>query len=97
MTLENQWPEPSWLDSVPASEREAAKLKMLLNLAAIYASEEGTSTALAKALGVGNTAVLQAKARGRVSGEMAIKLEGLLGREHFRRELFRPDLFLISE
>lgn len=96
MLSQNQWPMPSWLDSVPEDERDATKLRILLSLAAIYASECGTASRLAECLGAGPSAILQAKARGKISGEMAVKLEALLGRELFPRELFRPDLFLIG-
>lgn len=90
------WPMPAWHDEMPEAERAAAVLRHLLNLAAIYATREGTATALSKALGVGDTAILQAKVRGKISGEMAVKLEALLGRELFPRELFRPDLFVVE-
>lgn len=92
----SKWPMPAWHNDLPEEDRPAACLRHLLNLAAIYASREGTATALAQALGVGDTAILQAKVRGRVSGEMAVKLEALLGRERFPRELFRPDLFVVE-
>ncbi len=96
MSAQNQWPMPSWLDSVPEEEKAAARIKWLLSLAALYSSESGTATALAEQLEIGNTAILQAKARGKISGELAVRLETLLGRELFPRELFRPDLFLIQ-
>ena len=82
---------------MPEEDKAAAKLRWLLSLAAIYASRDGTATALAEALDTGNTAILQAKARGRISGEMAVKLESLLGRDLFPRELFRPDLFIVAD
>ena len=94
--LQTKWPMPAWHDEVPEAERAAACLRHLLNLAALYASREGTATSLAKALGVGDTAILQAKVRGKISGEMAVKLETLLGRELFAREIFRPDLFIVE-
>ena len=87
---------PGWHDSLPEPERAKATVRFLLSVAAVYASEEGTSVALAKALGLGSTAILQARSRGKLSGEMAVKIEELLGREHFPRELFRPDLFVIE-
>lgn len=96
MLLDNQWPMPAWHDSVPEADKAATKLRILLSLAAIYASEDGTATKLAERLDVGNSAILQAKARGKISGEMAVKIELLLGRDLFPRELFRPDLFLIG-
>jgi len=96
MLTQNQWPTPSWLDSLPEEEKTQARLRWLLSLAALYASETGTATALAELLDSGPTAILQAKSRGRISGEMAVKLETLLGRELFPRELFRPDLFVIG-
>lgn len=92
----NLWPMPAWHDELPEAEKAGAKLRHLLNLAATYATQEGTATALSRALGVGDTAILQAKVRGKISGEMAVKLESLLGRELFPRELFRPDLFVVE-
>jgi hypothetical protein len=94
--LSKTWPMPAWHGDVPEEEKSAATTRHLLNLAAIYATREGTATALSKALGVGDTAILQCKVRGRISGEMAVKLEALLGRELFPRELFRPDLFVVE-
>lgn len=87
---------PLWYESVPEEDRDTVKLRLLLSIAAIYASQDGTATKLAELLGVGNTAILQAKFRGKISGEMAVKLESCLGRDHFPRELFRPDLFTIE-
>ena len=94
--MQNQWPRPGWHDSLPEPDQAAATVRVLLSLAAIYCSESGTATALAEALDLGPSSILQAKQRGKVSGELAVKLEELLGREHFPRELFRPDLFLIG-
>ena len=96
MPSEKQWPTPAWHESVPAEKKPAAKIRTLLNLAAVYASEEGTASALADRLGVGKAAILQARSRGKISGEMAVQLESLLGRELFPRELFRPDLFVVE-
>ena len=91
-----KWPVPAWQESLPTEEKGKAAIRSLLSLAAIYASEAGTASALAEALGVRSTAILQAKARGRISGELAVKIETLLGRELFPRELFRPDLFIVG-
>jgi hypothetical protein len=97
MSQENQWPMPGWHDSLPDPDKEAATVRVLLSLAAIYASEQGTATALAEALRINTSTILQARARGVVSATLAIDIEKLLGRDRFPRELFRPDLFLIED
>lgn len=96
MSTEKQWPMPSWHDSLPDEEKAAARAKVLLTLAALYATQSGTATAFAELLELSPTTVLQAKARGKVSGELAVKIESILGRSLFPRELFRPDLFVIE-
>jgi hypothetical protein len=96
MPSQKQWPMPAWHESVPAEEKPAATIRLLLSLAAVYASEEGTASALADRLGLGKTAILQAKSRGRISPDLAVQLESLLGRDLFPRELFRPDLFVVE-
>jgi len=88
---------PSWHDSVPEADRDCARVRTLISLAAIYASESGTLQRLAEGMGINTTAILQAKSRGKISGELAVKIEELLGRDLFPRELFRPDLFVIAE
>ena len=92
----NQWPMPAWHDSVPEPDKQAACVRLLLSLAAIYATEAGTLGALAAALDEKPEAIRQARARGRITPEIAIKIETLLGRERFPREIFRPDLFVIA-
>lgn len=94
--MEIQWPTPGWHESLPADERERASARLLLDLAAIYATPQGTSSALARRLGLSTTAILQARKRGKVSPELAVSIEGLLGRGQFPRELFRPDLFVVG-
>ena len=96
MSQHYQWPMPAWHDSLRSADQGPSKTRILLSLAAVYATEAGTASGLADALGMKPSAILQARARGIVSPEMAIKLEELLGRAHFPRELFRPDLFLIE-
>jgi hypothetical protein len=97
MSSQKQWPTPVWHESVPAEEKPAASIRLLLSLAAVYASEEGTASALADRLGIGKNAILKARSRGAVSAEMAVQLESLLGRDLFPRELFRPDIFVVAE
>ena len=94
--MENQWPMPEWHESLPADEQAKAETRVLLDLAAIYATPEGTCSALARRLGYGHTALTQARRRGKIGPELCVKLESLLGREHFPRELFRPDLFAVG-
>jgi hypothetical protein len=96
MLLSNQWPMPAWHDALPESDKGAASVRVLLSIAAVYACESGTLSDLADKLGIKRDALLQTKRRGRITPELAVKIEELLGRERFPRELFRPDIFLIE-
>lgn len=91
-----EWPMPAWHRALPAEDRAKAEARVLLDLAAIYATPEGTASALARSLGLSPTAILQARTRGKVSPELAVRLETRLGRDFFPRELFRPDLFIVG-
>lgn len=95
MSSQFRWPTPEWQANLPPEEQEKARVRVLLDLASIYATPKGTAIALAAKIGCGRATILQARARGTVSAELAIKIEQLLGRPEFSRELFRPDLFLI--
>lgn len=90
-----QWPMPSWLGDLPDVEAKVAKTRILLCLASAYCGERGNLSRLARRMNVPEQTVHSAADRGQVSPEMAIALETLLGREHFPRELFRPDLFTL--
>lgn len=88
------WPSPKWLDGITDdSEREAARHRYLLNLACVFHSKDARTSDLADALGVTANNLSIIKARGRVSPEMAIDIERILGRDHFPRELFNPALY----
>ena len=96
MKTEPSWPMPSWLADLPDVERERARVRFLLCLASIYLQDKGTPADLSTALGLNPNQVNVMKTRGIVSGEIAVAVEKLLGRDLFPRELFRPDLFLIE-
>lgn len=91
-----QWPEPAWLADLPAEEREAACLRFTLGLASLYASPEMQDQELSRKLGHHEAFIGGLKFRGKITAEVAVKIERLLGRELFPRSLFRPDLFDLS-
>lgn len=84
---------PPWLDELPDDERPAAKCRFLLRLAALHFSPSGKLNLLSQALELhpGSLATYEA-----ISGELAVRLETLLGSENFPRSLFRPDLFAVE-
>jgi len=92
-----QWPIPKWMATLPDIEREPALQRFYLCLASVYASEKASAADLSMRLGLKPNAVNVMKTRGRVTGETAVDLENLLGRDIFPRELFRPDLFILPE
>ena len=85
---------PDWAESIPEEEREAAITRFWLRLAALYHSPEGIVTILSKDLGLRPNSLATYT---RINPRLAVNLENLLGREHFPRELFIPDLFLVQE
>jgi hypothetical protein len=77
---------PVW---VKPEQRQAFAVR----LAALYHNEKGSLGVLSEALG-GSRSLLHAALGGNgITAQTCIKLEELLGREHFPREFFRPDLF----
>lgn len=78
-------------DATPVRQRRA---QFLIRLAALYYSPLGQLSDLANALEMHPTSL---SGYGEISPKLAIKIEELLGREQFPRELLRPDLFLIAE
>ena len=85
---------PVWIDKLPTNDREAARVRFLLKLAALHYSPRGTVRELSAGLGYTSDSLVQYN---KISGELAVKLENLLGRDAFPRELFRPDLFITVE
>ncbi len=88
--------EPAWiLRNDTASQVDRARLRYVIRLAALFDNEDGNISRLSTALGFSSTALHMAMKRGQVTAEVAVALENRLGRHHFPRELFRPDLFTL--
>lgn len=79
---------------VEETERRAAETRFILKVAALYFTPLGSVAALANTCGYHEKSFSGLR---QITPELAIKLEGLLGREHFPREFFRPDLFKLPE
>lgn len=90
VVLRIEWAEPAWIAELPETDRSPAKVRFYLNLAAAYFSESATLTELSRALDLETSRLNVCRQRGRVSPELAVKLETLLGRDAFPRELFNP-------
>lgn len=93
--MQNKWPEPAWIAELPEEERGRAKVRFYLSLAAAWHSDRGTLTELSRSLGLNDAHLNVARKRGKVSPELAVQIESILGRENFPRELFN-DLFVIA-
>lgn len=94
--MDHKWPEPAWIAELPREERDRAKVRHYLNLAAAYHNDSASLTKLSLALGFSKAGLNVARQRGRVSPPVAVEIERKLGRDHFPRELFN-DLFVIAE
>jgi len=80
---------------IPAWVKPEERAEFAVRLAALYYSMDGSLGKLSKALG-GSTSMLHMafKNPNGISPQTCIKLEELLGRDHFPREFFRPDIFV---
>ncbi len=90
-------PEPLWLQQMPVGDpRRKARLAWLLDLCALYASEDGRMTTLSTRCGFSSSAIGKAKHLGAISPEMAIEIERCLGRAWITREVLLPELFAVG-
>lgn len=90
------FPEPKWLESLPEADRPAARLRWILEIAAAYASPEGTMTILSRLCDKSDSTVGKAKFDGQISARLAIKIEEVLGRDIMPREVICPEFFQIK-
>lgn len=94
MSAPFNWPEPAWLASVPAPDREACKLRFYVALASLYANPDGSPMQFSEALGMKSTTLSAIKSRGKIAPETALRIEQALGRDLFPWETFLPALVL---
>ncbi|WLJ71108.1 hypothetical protein [Sphingomonas phage Carli] len=90
------YPEPSWLHTIPEEERGSARLRWVLEIAAAYATAEGTMTALSVLCGMDQSTIGKAKHLGQLSPRLAIKIENVLGRDIMPREMLCPEFFVVE-
>lgn len=88
------FPLPKYLEGLGDDELKAARCRFLIRLCALHYSPEGRVNALSERLGLASNTLTQLT---NISPELAVKLEDVMGREHFPRELFRPDVFTVAE
>jgi hypothetical protein len=85
---------PAWLEKLPEEERDGQRTRFLLRLAALHFDPGGHLSTLSEACGYQDGTLASISRRNeRVSPEMAIKLEEVLGVAIMPRELLRPDMF----
>jgi hypothetical protein len=87
-------PMPDWLNRVPRNRRLRARVRFLLRLAALYASERGTLTDLSQKCGFHpHSLSCTASARDRISPEAARLIESEVGRQFVTREMLAPEVY----
>lgn len=87
-------PLPAWLNDVPAEIRPIERKKFLLRLAALYATPNGNLPALSAALGLNkNTLSIMAVRDGRLSPDMTLAIEALVGGDKIPRSLLNPEIY----
>lgn len=87
---------PPRLDTLSEPKRSSEIIHYLIRLAALHHNRDGNLRMLGRACGFSHNTLFMAASRGHMSPAMAIKLEEVLGREYFPREVFRPDIFVVS-
>lgn len=88
---------PRWIDSLSGQNRDAARQRFYLRLAALHASESGTLRDLSAALGRSKNALTRyvSDTPELLPVELVIDLERLVGRDAMPREALRPDIFVL--
>jgi len=91
---------PAWLAELPKEEQEKARIRWLIRLYALYATEEGGLKKFAAHMGL-STNYLKTQTQHtfwrQLPPKTAIKIEETLGRDIAPRERLRPDLFTLPE
>lgn len=96
MSPKPHYPEPRWLADLPEDDRPAARLRWILEIAASYATPEGTMTALSLLCDKSDSTIGKAKHLGQLSPRLAIKIEQVLGRDIMPREALCPEIFSVE-
>lgn len=89
-----QFPMPKHIADQDAVLDPGIRARFLLRLAALYYSPEGKLNTLSRDLGLNSSSLAGLD---NISADLAVKLENILDRELFPRELFRPDLFQVAQ
>jgi len=86
-------PMPKWFDALPEIQKAQARVRFILRLAALYASEDGTLSELSGLLDFRrNSLGTMSKSKESLGLETILKIEALCGREKFRREWLNKKL-----
>lgn len=93
MSSISPWPKPQRLVDNPDSVEHVCYYVRL----AIACCDDGSPSTLAKQLGVSANIIHLAKFRGRVTPDLAARIEKKFGRDLFPRELFNPEPELPAE
>lgn len=87
-------PMPKWFSALPAAEREAARTRFLIRVAALYATRAGTMSALSVALRLhSHTMATFASGRTALSPALCAKIERLCGRHALPLHMLNPAVF----
>lgn len=87
-------PLPQWFDSLTVEEQERVRTKLIIKLAAIYASPEMTVQELSSLVGYSSNTLGQlSSSRQTISPSLCVKLEEACGRSYLPREVMNPHIF----
>ena len=92
-----EWPQPKWLENISdEKQRDRARVRFYVGLAALYHNEKGRFDVLDQAMGLRSGACKTERFSGYPGARFSISVEKAVGRDLFPRELFRPDLFVVE-
>ncbi|AAQ63374.1 hypothetical protein Nazgul73 [Burkholderia phage BcepNazgul] len=87
-------PMPAWFDALSPEEQETERTKLVLKLAAIYASREQTVQRLSELVGYSSNTLGALSSTGRaLRPELCIEIEKAVGHEYLPRRLLNPHIF----
>ncbi len=81
---------PHWFLALSPKKQEALRCRLLVRIAALYATEEMTVAAMSEKLGYHPGSMTQAST---LAPKMAIAMEGICGRDRLPREMLNPTIF----
>lgn len=88
---------PTWIDRLPAKERQRERMKFVLRVAAVLATPEGSITALSKRIGMHRNSLNAMLSQGTLDNGLPVNvvkaIESVIGVGVIPREVMNPAVY----